>query len=261
MTLDQFVQDLARDAGRIQNDAFHKPHTSRVKTGRGDIVTEVDEACEKLIIDRIRLHYPGYPILSEESGAIGVEEDRPVWVIDPLDGTRNYSMGIPSFCCSIGLVRQGVPEVGAIYDCVHDEMFFARRGSGAFLNGERITVAEWDSLEDAVVSVAWVRTKTKRQRFLGCIETLSRYTSYFRRFGSAALVASYVACGRIHAYMQGGLSPWDMAAAVLIVEEAGGCVTDLTGQPIDIRNPKIEVAMANPVLHDRLLRDVVSHMD
>lgn len=257
MSLDQFIQDLARDAGRIQKDAFHKPNAWRAKTGKGDIVTAVDEACEKLILDRIRSEYPDYPILSEEIGAIGVEEDRPVWVVDPLDGTRNFMMGVPFFCCSIGLVRQGVPEVGAIYDGIHDEMFFARRGEGAFLNGEPISVSDWDSLDDAVVSVAWVKTKSKRRRFLNYIEKLSHHTSYFRRFGSAALVASYVACGRIHAYMQGGLSPWDVAAAVLILEEAGGRVTDFDDNPIDVREKNIEVVMGSPVLHEMLLNDIV----
>jgi myo-inositol-1(or 4)-monophosphatase len=257
MSIEQFIQDMAREAGQIQKDAFHKLHVWRSKTGRGDIVTEVDEACEKLIIDRIKAEYPDYPILSEESGATGVEEDRPVWVIDPLDGTRNFMMGIPFFCCSIGLVRKGRTEIGAVYDGVHDEMFFAKRGDGASLNGERIEVSDWDSLEDACVSIAWVRTKSKRRRFLGYIEELSQHTSYFRRFGSAALVACYVACGRMHAYVQGGLSPWDMAAAVLIAEEAGAVVTDFDGQPVDIRDEKIAVVMANPRLHEMLLNDIL----
>lgn len=257
MSLEQFIQDLAREAGQIQRDAFRKPAAWRSKTGRGDIVTEVDEACERLIVGRIRAVYPEYPILSEECGSIGAETDCPVWVIDPLDGTRNFMMGLPFFCCSIGLVRRGVPEMGAVYDAVHDEMFFAKRGDGALRNGHPIAVAEWESVEDAVISVAWVRTKSKRRRFLSYIEQLSQDTSYFRRFGAAALVAAYVACGRMHAYMQGGLSPWDMAAAVLLVEEAGGRVTDFEGQPVDIRDKKIEVLMANPVLHKSLLDEVV----
>ncbi len=256
MGIDQFIQEMARDAGRIQKDAFHKTYAWRTKTGRGDIVTEVDEACERVIIDRIRASYPDDPILSEEAGAIGVEQDRPVWVIDPLDGTRNFTMGIPFFCVSIALVRQGVPEIGAIYDPIHDEMFFARKGGGAFVNGEPIHVSEWDSLEDAIVSVAWVRRKVDRTRFLRLIDDLSRETSYFRRFGSAALVTAYVACGRVHAYLQGGLNPWDMAAGALLVTEAGGLITDLKGRPIDLRHKDIEVICANRKLHGILLNEV-----
>lgn len=257
MSIAEFIQQVARDAGHIQKEAYHKANAWRTKSGRGDIVTEVDEACEKLIIDRIRQEYPDDPILSEESGAIGVEDDRPVWVIDPLDGTRNYMMQIPFFCTSIGVVRRGVPEVAAIYDAIHDEMFFARRGQGAFLNGEPIRVSPEASLEDAIVSVAWVRRKVDRNRYMRYIEKLSNETSYFRRFGSAALAGCYVACGRVHAYLQGGLNPWDMAAAVLIVEEAGGCITDFRGCPIDLRNKDIEVVTANPELHAVLLSNVM----
>jgi len=256
MGLDEFIQSAARDAGRIQKDAFGTSYAWREKSGRGDIVTEVDEACEKLIIDRIRREYPDDPILSEEAGAIGIEEDRPVWVIDPLDGTRNYALGIPCFCVSIAVVRQGVPEVGAIYDPIHDEMFAARRGGGAFLNGEPMRVSDWDTLEDAMISVAWVRSKVHSARYLRIIERLSKHTSYFRRIGSAALVAAYVACGRFHAYLQGGLHPWDIAAAAVLVEEAGGLITDFEGHPIDLRHPSIEMVTANPELHAMLLDEV-----
>jgi len=249
MDIGEFIQSTARDAGHIQKEAFHKTYTWRTKSGRGDVVTEVDEACEKLIIDRIRAEYPDDPILSEEAGAVGVERDRPVWVIDPLDGTRNFMMGIPFFCVSIGVVRRGVAEVGAIYDPIHDEMFFARKSEGAFCNGERIQVADEDSLDDAIISVAWVRRKVDRTRFLRLIDGLSKETSYFRRFGSAALVAAYVACGRVHAYLQGGLNSWDMAAGLLIVEEAGGVTTDFHGRPVDLRHKDIEVICSNPKLH------------
>jgi len=255
--LDDFIQDLARTAGHIQKKAFHHTYSWRSKTGKGDIVTEIDEACERLILDRITREFPNYPILSEESGAFGVEEDMPVWVIDPLDGTRNYKMGIPFFCTSIGLVRKGVPEIGAIYDPIHDEMFFAERGKGAFVNGERISIGCEDSLEDAIVSISWVKQKVNRHTFLNFIDELSHQTSYFRRFGSAALVTAYVACGRVDAYMQGGLNPWDMAAAVLLIEEAGGMITDFQGKPIDIRNKDIEVVTANPKLHSILLEKVI----
>lgn len=258
MDISEFIQELARAAGRVQKESFHKSFSWRPKTGRGDVVTEVDEACERLIIDAVKREYPDYPILSEEAGAIGKEGDKPMWIIDPLDGTRNYKMGIPFFCTSIGLVEKGRPLVGAIYDPIHDELYSAERGKGAFLNGERIHVSDEDQLDDALISISWVKKKTDRRQFIDYIEELSHETSYFRRFGSAALVSAYVACARIDAYMQGGLSPWDMAAAVLIVEEAGGKVTDFKGSPVDVRNKNIEVIMANPKLHELLLKDVIA---
>ncbi len=256
MLLDNFIQDVAREAGQIQKDAYHKVKSWRTKSGRGDIVTEVDLACEKLIIQRIKDEYPSDAILSEEAGAIGQESDGPVWVIDPLDGTRNYMAGIPFFCVSIGLVRNGVAELGAIYDSIHDEMFFAHRGGGAFLNGEPISVADDGELEDVLVSIAWVKRKASRERFVRYIDRLAGQTSYFRRLGSAALVSCYVACGRIGAYLQAGLNPWDMAAGTVIIEEAGGCVTDFDGEPVDLRNPNIEIITAGPKLHSVIMRQI-----
>ncbi len=257
MSIGQFMQDIARDAGQIQRETYHKVKDWRTKSGRGDIVTEVDLACEKLIIERIRQQYPSDPILSEEAGALGLEEDRPVWVIDPLDGTRNYMAGIPFFCVSIGLVRKGVAELGVVYDPTHDEMFYARLGEGAFLNGESIRVSDECCLEDCIISVAWVKRKVDHEQFTHFIDRLGRETSYFRRFGSAALAACYVACGRVHAYLQGGLNPWDMAAGVCLIQEAGGLVTDFHGAPIDLRKKKIEIVTANPELHSALMDEIM----
>lgn len=256
MLLDNFIQDTARDAGQIQKDTYHKVKSWRTKSGRGDIVTEVDLACEKLIIQRIKDEYPSDAILSEEVGRIGPESDGPVWVIDPLDGTRNYMAGIPFFCVSIGLVRQGVAEVGAVYDPIHDEMFFARRGAGAFLNGEPINVADDGEIEDAIISVAWVKRKASRERFVRYVDRLAGQTSYFRRLGSAALVSCYVACGRIGAYLQAGLNPWDMAAGTVIIEEAGGAVTDFDGSHVDLRDSNIEIVTAGPKLHSIIMREI-----
>ena len=258
MSIDQFIQDVARAAGQIQKETYHKVKEWHTKTGRGDIVTEVDLACEKLIIGRIREQYPSDPILSEEAGALGLEEDRHAWVIDPLDGTRNYMAGIPFFCVSIGLVRNGVADLGVVYDPIHDEMFFARKGEGAFLNGEPIHVSDEQTMEDCIISVAWVKRKVDHLQFTHLVERLSRETSYFRRFGSAALAACYVACGRVHAYLQGGLCPWDVAAGACLIQEAGGLITDFHGAPIDLRNRNIEIVTANPNLHSTLINNILN---
>ena len=255
--LDQFIQDVARESGAILKDRFHHVSKWRTKTSRGDVVTEVDEASENLILSRIREHFPDDSILSEESGkAVSGSTDR-LWIIDPLDGTRNYLMQVPFFCVSIGVAREGKPYAGGIYDPIHDELFFAERKRGAYLNGEPISVSKESSLEDSVVSVSWVRQKVQRRRFVEYIQHISKDTSYFRRFGSAALVMAYVACGRLHAYLQGGLNPWDVAAGVTLIEEAGGQVTNFEGSELDVENPEIEIVTANPNLHSLLVNDVI----
>ncbi|MCE5324749.1 inositol monophosphatase [bacterium] len=252
------MKDLALGAGEIIRDKFHAVKKWRTKADLGDIVTEVDIASEKFVIDRIREQYPNDRILSEESGVVGEGDSGRVWIIDPLDGTRNYMTGIPFFCVSIAVTADGKPEMGVIYDPIHDEMYFANHGGGAYLNGERIHVSAQESLEDSLVSVSWVRRKVDREMFVDYIEQISRDTSYFRRLGSAALVLAYIAAGRLHAYMQGGLNPWDVAAGILIVEEAGGVVSDFHGDPLDLCNPDIEILTANPTLHKLLLDNVIS---
>lgn len=252
------MQEIARAAGRIQIEGYNRDKSFRSKDGGGDIVTEIDLACEKLIISRIKEEYPDDDILSEEAGSIALGGDRRMWIIDPLDGTRNYMQHIPFFCVSIAVTRGGVPEAGVVYDAIHDEIFAAERGKGATLNGQPISVADVDRIEDALVSVSWVRRKCDGKRFVSYIDMLSNETSYFRRFGAAALVMCYIACGRVHTYLQGGLCPWDVAAASLIIEEAGGIVTDFDGKPLDLRKPKIEVLTGNKILHGVMMQRVNS---
>jgi myo-inositol-1(or 4)-monophosphatase len=250
--LHDFLQDLARGAGDILRDRYHTAKTWRTKTDRGDLVTEVDELAEQYIVKRISAEFPQDHILSEECGAVGGDGER-TWIIDPIDGTRNYAIGIPFFCVSIGVASGGVVQAGAVYDPLHDEMFVAGRGEGAWLNGEPIVVSADDTLEDALVAVSWVRLKVDGSRYIRLMDELSRETSYFRRLGSAALMLAYVACGRFHCFVQGGLNPWDVAASLVLIEEAGGVVTDFHGRPIDIRNKNVEILAANPHIHSVLV--------
>lgn len=259
MELADFMQDMARGAGQIVKDRYHTAKTWKQKTDRGDIVTEVDELSEAYIVERIIKDYPSHCIMCEEGGMLGNEAGDYVWIIDPVDGTRNYMMGIPFFCVSIGIARNGVAEMGAIYDPIHDEMFFAERGKGAFLNGVKITVSAEKSLEDSLVNVSWVKRKVDGKKFVRYVEEISKDTSYFRRMGSAALVMAYVADGRMDAYMQGGLNPWDVAAGVVLIEEAGGVVTDFKNRPIDLTKKDIEIVTANPDIHGILMNKIIGH--
>ncbi len=253
MQLDDFIQDLARGAGEIIKSRYGAINAWRAKSDRGDLVTEADEQSEAYVMKRITSEFPRDHILSEEIGGAGGEGER-TWIIDPIDGTRNFAIGVPFFCVSIGVAVAGAVEAGAIYDPIHDEMFFARRGHGAYLNGEPIHVSADDTLEDALVAVSWVRLKVDGSRYIRLMDEISRETSYFRRLGSAALMLAYVACGRFHCFVQGGLNPWDVAAGVVLIEEAGGVVTDFYGKPIDIRNKSIEILAANPPIHSLLLK-------
>ncbi len=253
----QFLKDVANNAGAIVREKYHHINSVRTKSVKGDVVTEVDEESERYISSRICAEYPDDGILGEEKGVLSEPLGGTTWIIDPIDGTRNYVIGIPFFCVSIGICEDGVPVEGVIYDPIHDEMFYAKKGGGAWLNDAPIEVIDDGSIEDSVVQVSWVKHRVNGQKFVEYIQNLSHDTSYFRRLGSAALVLAYVACGRLHGYLQGGLSPWDVAAGVILVQEAGGVVTDFAGSPLNMNECDIEIITGNPEIHDTLLNRVV----
>jgi myo-inositol-1(or 4)-monophosphatase len=226
--------DAARRAGRLQMERYERLERI-VHKAEHDVVTEVDELSEKLIIGAIRAAYPHDAFLAEESGKTdavppagesGVDTaDQRVWVIDPLDGTVNYANGLPVFCVSIGLVVNGRPTIGVIYDPVRDELFTAQAGLGARLDGVPIRHPEKEKLSDCVVSLAlphrgWsIRERAVRRRI-----------RVSRAMGSASLALAYVGNGRFDAFVQaGGLSLWDICAAGLIAIEGGATVTTLNG--------------------------------
>lgn len=249
MELSLLIQDLAREAGKTVRERYSTEKSWKIKTSIADIVTEVDEISERIIIDRIKAARPNDCILSEESGWSGVDDGRYVWIIDPIDGTTNYATGLPFFCVSIAVSKDGVSKAGAIYDPLHDDMFFAEEGKGAYLNGQPITVSSVQDANAGLISVSWVRGKSDSQVFVRVIAELSKYTSQFRRFGSAALGLAYVAAGKLNGFIQSGLNPWDVAAAEVILREAGAMVTDFAGNPLNMRNQGVEIIAGNPFFH------------
>ena len=251
-----FLADTAREAGAEIMTKFHNIKQQRSKGDRGDIVTEADIASERLILERIKAKFPNDGIISEEAGKYEGGSER-FWLVDPLDGTRNFALGIPFFCVSIALIEGTKAIASVVYDPVHEETFLAERGGGAALNGTMLKVANNDEIDDAVISVSWLRRRVRRSQFIGYMNRVAKHTSYLRRLGAAALVCCYVAAGRIDAYMQGAINCWDVAAASLIVEEAGGLVTDFEGQPIDLSNPHTDILAANPALHTRILCEII----
>ena len=252
-----FAVDVARDAGGL---LMQKLGAAKV-TNKGDIdlVTEADLASENLIIERIRSYYPQHEILAEESGETtlaGGKRSEWKWVIDPLDGTTNYAHGYPCFCVSIALEHKGVLEIGVVYDPVRDEMFAAERGSGATLNDRRIRVSEVEDLKDAMLVTGFPYNVRERPDFTRDFANFTMAAQAVRRDGSAAIDLAYVACGRFDGFWEDGLSPWDIAAGMLLIEEARGKVTNFDNEPLSIYTKK--VLATNGLVHDAML-DVLKH--
>jgi myo-inositol-1(or 4)-monophosphatase len=216
-----------------------------------NIVTEMDQRAEALIVDRLRQAFPDHAILAEEGGATaGTSAYR--WHIDPLDGTTNYAHGIPLYGVSMALEQNGIVELGVVYDPSHDELFVAERGGGATLNGEPIRVSECGRLDQSLLVTGFpYDIRTTADTNLPEYAALSLRTLAVRRFGSAALDLSYVAAGRLEAFWELTLGPWDMAAGGLIVLEAGGQVTDVRGGPWRLEGPG--VLASNGRIHAQVL--------
>jgi len=257
-----FATDLARRAGALLIESYERLETIDYKSKR-DVVTNADYASERLVIDAIKARYPDDAILAEESGEhAGVLRDDGshngrTWVIDPLDGTVNYANGIPYYCVSIGLVVDDRPSVGVIFDPARDDLYDATADGPARLDGAVIRASTKETLSDYVVSLAVIGSGgLMRER------RIAPRIRIHRRMGSAALSLAYVANGRFDAFVQnGGLSPWDVAAAGLIAERSGAVVTSLSGGPWwkpDVRGPRTSVVAAPTAQHAGLLELLAS---
>jgi myo-inositol-1(or 4)-monophosphatase len=250
-----FAIQTARDAGRVLAERFGRNLRISNK-GELDLVTESDLASERLIIDRIKTHYPRHTILAEESGinppaAEGAQSDWR-WIIDPLDGTTNYAHGYPCFCVSMGLERNGTLELGVIYDPLRDEVFAAERGQGAALNGKSIHVSPTPTLASALLCTGFPYDVRERSQFARHFANFIMNAQGVRRDGAAALDLAYVAAGRFDGFWEEGLKPWDVAAGKLLIEEAGGRVSDYHNGPLDIFTPPI--LATNGLIHEQMMR-------
>ena len=199
------------------------------RKGHNDFVSEADRDAEAAVIETIHKHYPDHAILAEESGARG--ESDYVWIIDPLDGTTNFLHGFPVFSVSVALQHRGRTEHGVVYDPLRQELFTASRGSGAQLDGRRIRVSGGASLERALLGTGFPYRQSNKELepYMAMLVSAIRNTAGIRRAGSAALDLCYVAAGRLDAFWETGLAPWDIAAGALIIREAGGIVSGMDG--------------------------------
>ena len=249
-TLEQIVQ-WAKGAGAIARAGLTQEFDVTLK-GRTDLVTEIDYRCERHLIDAIQSAFPSHSILAEEAGAVdGNEGER--WYIDPLDGTVNYAHHIPFYAISIAWQSAAGMQLGVVYDPTHDECFCAERGRGAWLNGEKLHIHQGGDVEKSLHTTTFARhDEVLFARNVRRFSHLSRESFGVRRMGCAALELCYVACNRVDAYWEQGINAWDIAAAALIVEEAGGKVTDLEGDPHYFKPPYAMLA-SNPILHPQLM--------
>jgi myo-inositol-1(or 4)-monophosphatase len=228
---------IAREAGARINE-FARQRIGFELKGKYDIVTEADRTCEALIVERLRAKYPTHSVLAEEgSGSERGSEYR--WYVDPLDGTTNFAHGFPVYNTSIGLEHNGELIAGAVYDPTRDEMFTAEKGGGAFLNGERIHVTKTSRVEDSLSATGFPSRKRHPNLNIHFYYQLAMLSHGVRRAGAAAIDLAYVACGRLDFFWEFSLNPWDMAAGVLLVREAGGMASGMHGEPFDIHGEDV----------------------
>ena len=239
-----------REAGRTVMEHFRAEKTVRVK-GRGNIVTSVDYMVEAGLADVLRREFPGFGIMSEESVKEAGKGEY-TWITDPVDGTRNYASGIPHFCITLALTRGQDIVLGLTYDPLRDELFHAEKGGGAFLNGAPIRVSAQQTVQDSVLGMDMGYNEGRARQALEMVTVLWPGMQSLRIMGSAALGLAYAAAGRVDIYFHHHLYPWDIASGILLLQEAGGRVTDHTGQPI--RWDSQTVVASCPAVHDDFMR-------
>ncbi len=242
----------AQAAGALIQERINGKFSVETKAGPNDLVTEVDKASEALIMDIIRQDFPDHFILSEEIGEVKMDSSHK-WIIDPIDGTVNFANGIPLCCVSIGIEHEGQMIMGAVYNPMMNEFFFGEKGAGAFLNDKAIHVSSQNEVKHACLVTGFPYTYLDMEN--GPLEVFSRLIRKgipVRRLGSAAIDLCWVAAGRFDGFYEHKLNAWDSAAGFLIVEEAGGVVTDFTGAPYSPYQPHI--VATNGQIHQELLR-------
>ena len=248
----------ARRAGSIiTRGSYDLDKLTVTKKRHNDFVSEVDRAAEDAIIAILKESFPDHAILAEESGSAGNSEY--VWIIDPLDGTTNFLHGLPPYCVSIALSHRGVLTQGVVYDPTRNDLFTATRGGGAFMNDRRIRVSRTLRMDEALVATGFpFRDLQNLDTYLAQLRAITQHSAGVRRHGAAALDLAYVACGRYDAFWEMGLAPWDLAAGALLIQEAGGLVTDLDGESTFLETGNI--VCATPKVFPQVLRLLEPHL-
>jgi myo-inositol-1(or 4)-monophosphatase len=242
--------EIAHEAGAILANYFERRIGFETKSAF-DLITEADRASERLVVELLRTHFPSHGIVAEEGGGHESASEF-CWFVDPLDGTTNFAHGFPMFNVSIGLTRAGEAIAGVVYDPIRQETFTAERGAGAFLNNHRMHVSRTAKLEESLSSTGFPSRKRQENSNIHFYYQLAMISHGVRRTGSAAIDLAYVAAARLDFFWEFGLKPWDMAAGVLLVEEAGGRVSDMAGAPHSITG-SAHLLADNNTLHEPVL--------
>jgi myo-inositol-1(or 4)-monophosphatase len=258
------IIQISKEAGKLIRNAFGKTHSVEFKTNELNLVTETDKASEKLITDFIRKKYPSHGILAEEGSEFNKSAEY-LWVIDPLDGTTNFAHGLPIFSVSIGVQKNGETIAGVVYDVMRDVIYSAEKGSGSFENGSKINVSKNNDLNLSVLVTGFpydIKENPDKayERFIAYL----KQARGIRRLGSAAIDFCYVATGVFDGFWEVSLHPWDLCAGKLIVEEAGGIVTDFDGNKIDIYSTCLagrqeRILATNGLVHQKMI-DVMKNV-
>jgi len=245
----QSAEEACRIAGQLQLEGLKRARQIEFK-GSINLVTDVDKACEKAVVDLLQGRFPQHDILAEE-GSGRRKDSEYKWVIDPLDGTTNYAHGYRLFCISIALEYRGEIVVGAVYEPNRDEMFLAEKSAGASLNGERIRVSGISDLNHAMLATGFAyNVREAKNNNLDHFEKMLMKAQAIRRDGVAAIDLCYIADGRYDGFWELNLFPWDVAAGLLMIQEAGGKVTDFRGKPFDIYSK--EILASNAHIHQEM---------
>ena len=243
----------AKEAGRIHKKYFQGDIKVETKSSSFDLLTIADKEAEKAIVSVIQGHYPKHNFLAEENSYAQTSSEY-TWIIDPLDGTNNFACGMPIFCCSVALMHNNQLIAGVIYDVTRDELFYAQKDKGAFLNAKPIKVNTADTLEKSILITGFYYSRG--EEMIDTLETIKRFflarIMGLRRLGAAALDLCYVACGRAAGFWEFELSPWDFAAGKLLIEEAGGRCSGKQGEELNITQ-KSFVVTSNGRIHNRML--------
>jgi len=260
LTFLDIATEAALAAGSLILDLWGNLESIEEKGLAGNLVTEADKKAEQTILAILRRHFPDHSLLAEESGHFGEAESEYLWAIDPLDGTTNFAHSYPIACVSIGLLVKGIPTVGVVYNPFRQELFRAAKGLGATLNRRPICVSQTADLSKSLLvsGFAYDRTETADTNYPEFCY-LTHLTQGVRRSGSAALDLTDVACGRLDGYWERGIKPWDIAAGLVILEEAGGKVTAYDGSPLIIESGRI--LGTNGVIHADLSQSLAEAKD
>lgn len=252
---EKYLLTFILEAGEILEKYFRLEKLSKKPKGEHDIVTEADLAVDEFILKKLKKEYKDVTILSEETADNDFrkyQDDDLVWIVDPLDGTTNFSRKLPHFAISIALVSRSQSILGTIYNPVYGNLYWAREDEeGAFLNGKKIYVSKETKPKKSIVCLDWSHEMTAREETLKTVEKLLGKVGHIKMLGSAATDIVHVACGKIEAYVHSRCMPWDYAAAALIAGRAGAKVTDIEGKKWNVFIPSILVA--NPILHQKIL--------